>query len=136
MPGEYDRYNMQRLLSLTANVEGEDLGRVAGHIARALQAAGDPPRGVSRDVRGQIVPMQEMFGGRALGKSFEEDQRPLRPLVEQRRRGGQHKNDSLAGARLDRLLRERQETRMEVHISEGREQPFRPDVGLVRRLCK
>ena len=80
--------------------------------------------------------MQEMFGGRrrALGKSFQEDQRPLRPLVEQRRRGGQHKNDSIAGARLDRLLRERQETRMEVRISEGREQPFRPDVGLVRRL--
>src|SRR5262249_11498022 len=29
MPGEYDRYNMRRLVSLTANIEGEDLGRVA-----------------------------------------------------------------------------------------------------------
>lgn len=71
VPGEYDRYNMQRLLSLTANVEGEDLGRVAAHIARAMQAAGDPPRGVSREVRGQIVPMQEMFGWLAGGKVYQ-----------------------------------------------------------------
>ena len=28
MPGEVDRYNMRRYLSLTANIEGEDLGRV------------------------------------------------------------------------------------------------------------
>ena len=34
MPGEYDRYNMQRLVSLTANIEGEDLGRVAGQRRR------------------------------------------------------------------------------------------------------
>src|SRR5208282_2553616 len=38
MPGEYDRYNMTRLVSMTANIEGEDLGRVAGRIADALQA--------------------------------------------------------------------------------------------------
>ncbi len=67
VPGEYDRYNMKRLLSLTANIEGEDLGRVAGHIARALEKAGAPPRGVSVDVRGQIVPMEEMFRGLLLG---------------------------------------------------------------------
>jgi len=36
--GEYDRYNMQRLVSMTANIEGEDLGRVAAHIARAFAA--------------------------------------------------------------------------------------------------
>jgi multidrug efflux pump subunit AcrB len=62
-PGEYDRYNMRRLVSMTANVQDEDLGRVAGHISRALANAGEPPRGVSVEVRGQIVPMQEMFGG-------------------------------------------------------------------------
>jgi multidrug efflux pump subunit AcrB len=67
MPGEYDRYNMTRLVSLTANIEGEDLGRVAGHVARALQASGEAPRGVVVEVRGQVVPMQEMFAGLALG---------------------------------------------------------------------
>jgi multidrug efflux pump subunit AcrB len=67
MPGEYDRYNMTRLVSLTANIEGEDLGRVAGHIAGALQAAGPGPAGVSVEVRGQVEPMREMFRGLALG---------------------------------------------------------------------
>ena len=68
VPGEYDRYNMKRVVSMTANVEGEDLGRVAAHIADALRAAGEPPRGVAVDVRGQIVPMQQMFGALAGGK--------------------------------------------------------------------
>ncbi len=63
MPGEYDRYSMTRLISMTGNIEGEDLGRVAGHIADALQAAGQAPPGVVVDVRGQVVPMKEMFGG-------------------------------------------------------------------------
>ena len=69
--GEYDRYNMRRLVSMTANIEGEDLGRVAAQITRALQAAGEPPRGVMVDVRGQIVSMRQMFGGLAGGKLFE-----------------------------------------------------------------
>jgi multidrug efflux pump subunit AcrB len=63
MPGEFDRYNMTRLLSVTANIEGEDLGRVTSHISEALRAAGEPPRGVTVDVRGQVVPMHDMFGG-------------------------------------------------------------------------
>jgi multidrug efflux pump subunit AcrB len=71
IPAEYDRYNMKRLVSLTANIEGEDLGRVAAHIAAALEAAGEPPTGVTVDVRGQIVPMQQMFGALAGGRLFE-----------------------------------------------------------------
>ncbi len=67
MPGEYDRYNMKRAVSLTANIAGEDLGRVAGHVDRAIKAAGDPPRGVTVDVRGQIAPMKEMLRGLAIG---------------------------------------------------------------------
>jgi multidrug efflux pump subunit AcrB len=65
--GEYDRYNMRRLVSMTANIEGEDLGRVAAHIAAALRAAGDPPRGAQVDIRGQVVALQQMFGGLAGG---------------------------------------------------------------------
>ena len=106
------------------------------------QPAGEAMALQQRPGRGPFVElvecqrMQEMFGGRrrALGKSFQEDQRPLRPLLEQRRRGGHDKNERIAGARRDRLLRERQETRMGVWFSEGREQPLRPDVGLIRRL--
>jgi len=54
MPGEYDRYNMRRVISMTANIEGEDLGRVARKVRAALQAAGEAPRGVTVDVRGQV----------------------------------------------------------------------------------
>src|SRR5207247_8454557 len=62
-----DRYNMRRLVSMTANVEGEDLGRVAGQIDQALAEAGELPRGTQVDVRGQVVPMREMFKGLAIG---------------------------------------------------------------------
>jgi multidrug efflux pump subunit AcrB len=70
MPGEYDRYNMRRVISMTANIEGEDLGRVAQRVQEAMEAAGAPPRGVEVDVRGQIEPFQEMFRSLALGLSL------------------------------------------------------------------
>jgi multidrug efflux pump subunit AcrB len=71
MPGEYDRYNMKRMVSLTANIEGEDLGRVIGRLNSALEAAGAPPRGARVDVRGQVVPMQQMFGALGGGRWLE-----------------------------------------------------------------
>ena len=43
-------------VSLTANIAGEDLGRVAGHVDRAIARAGEPPKGSTVEVRGQIVP--------------------------------------------------------------------------------
>ena len=49
MPGEYDRYNMKRSVSLTANIAGEDLGRVAGRVQRAIERAGAPPKGATVD---------------------------------------------------------------------------------------
>ena len=44
-PGEYDRDMSQRYLTLTANVEGEDMGRASRHVAQAIEAAGDAARG-------------------------------------------------------------------------------------------
>jgi multidrug efflux pump subunit AcrB len=63
MPGEYDRYNMRRLVSLSANIAGTDLGRVADQVDAAIQKSGDPPTGVEVAVRGQIEPMRQMFRG-------------------------------------------------------------------------
>jgi multidrug efflux pump subunit AcrB len=65
--GEYDRYNMQRMLTLGANVSGEDLGSAAERVADALKRVGAPPQGVNVALRGQIVPMQEMFHGLQTG---------------------------------------------------------------------
>jgi multidrug efflux pump subunit AcrB len=65
--GEYDRYNMQRMLTLGANISGEDLGRVSRHVERAIRDLGDPPPRVNVAIRGQIAPMNELFGGLAAG---------------------------------------------------------------------
>jgi multidrug efflux pump subunit AcrB len=66
-PGQIDRSSMQRYLSITANVEGEDLGRASLQIAKAIHDAGEPPRGVRVRVRGQVAPMTEMFHSLAIG---------------------------------------------------------------------
>src|SRR5260221_1011296 len=65
--GEYDRYNMQRMLTLSANTSGEDLGRAAPHGQQAIRDAGKPPDRVGVTVRGQVQPMAEMFGGLSMG---------------------------------------------------------------------
>ncbi|MGH9451711.1 MAG: efflux RND transporter permease subunit, partial [Terriglobia bacterium] len=68
--GEFDRYDMQRMISLTANVEGEDLGRAADQVDAAIARAGAPPRGVEVHVRGQVVPMRQTLRNLALGLGF------------------------------------------------------------------
>jgi multidrug efflux pump subunit AcrB len=67
MPGEIDRTSSQRYVSITANVEGEDLGRAAQQIEQAILAAGEPPRGARVLTRGQVAPMNEMFRALAVG---------------------------------------------------------------------
>jgi len=66
-PGQYDRYNMRRQVSLTANIHGEALGGVAKQISKAIERAGDPPKGATVEVRGQIPPMRQMLRGLAIG---------------------------------------------------------------------
>ena len=65
--GEYDRYNGQRMVTLTANVVGEDLGRVSNEINAAIKRAGEPPRGARVSVRGQIDPMSQTFTNLGIG---------------------------------------------------------------------
>ncbi|HEY2158862.1 MAG TPA: efflux RND transporter permease subunit [Isosphaeraceae bacterium] len=67
MPGEVDRYNSRRYLSLTANTEGEDLGRVIDRIDQAIKRAGQPPKGVEIELRGQVQPMKQMFRSLEIG---------------------------------------------------------------------
>jgi multidrug efflux pump subunit AcrB len=65
--GEYDRYNQQRMVTITANIAGKDLGSVADEVSAALQRAGDPPRGVTVNVRGQVPPMNQTISGLRFG---------------------------------------------------------------------
>jgi multidrug efflux pump subunit AcrB len=66
-PAEYDRLNLRRMVSLSANMDGNDLGRLARSIYHAIDQAGTPPRGVSVEVRGPVLPMQQMFTGLGVG---------------------------------------------------------------------
>ena len=65
--GEYDRVDGQRMVTLTANIVGEDLGRVAGRVEQAIARAGTPPRGAMVTVRGQIAAMRETFTNTTAG---------------------------------------------------------------------
>src|SRR5262245_22028222 len=61
MPGQVDRYKQRRLVSMTANIAGDDLGDVAVAVSRAVEAAGPAPAGVNVDVRGQVTPFRDLF---------------------------------------------------------------------------
>ena len=65
--GEYDRYNMQRMVTITANIADADLGTVAKQVEQAIKNAGVPPAKVNVAVRGQVVPMRQMLDGLRTG---------------------------------------------------------------------
>jgi multidrug efflux pump subunit AcrB len=81
MPGQFDRYNMKREVSLTASLAGTDLGAAATRMNAALarvqreaeqeRAAkakqGEKPGLVTHEVRGQIPPMRQMISGLGIG---------------------------------------------------------------------
>ncbi len=58
MQGQYDRYNQARMLTITGNIAGADLGSVATAVNEAIKRAGEAPRGVSVNVRGQVPALQ------------------------------------------------------------------------------
>ena len=65
--GEYDRRNGFRMLTLSANMAGHDLGKLAKNLDAAIRRAGAPPRGTTVQMRGQIAPMRETFTNLAVG---------------------------------------------------------------------
>ncbi|HLY19016.1 MAG TPA: efflux RND transporter permease subunit, partial [Bryobacteraceae bacterium] len=67
MPGEIDRYNGQHVVSLTANIHGITLGDAAAQLSQAVSAAGEPPRGVSVRMRGEIPPLEQTISGLRIG---------------------------------------------------------------------
>jgi multidrug efflux pump subunit AcrB len=67
MPGLIERYNGQRVVSLTANVHGVTLGQAAPQVNTAVAHAGTPPRGISVTLRGQIPPLEQTVSGLQTG---------------------------------------------------------------------
>ena len=65
--GEYDRINGRRVVLLSANIAGTDLGRVSRALDHALAQIGPVPRGLAVDVRGQIAPMRQTLTNLSVG---------------------------------------------------------------------
>lgn len=65
--GQYERYNMQRMVTVTANLANADLGSVTRQVEQALREVGAPPPKVSVALRGEVVPMRQLLDGLRTG---------------------------------------------------------------------
>ena len=64
--GQYDRYNMARTVSITANLHDQPLGVIARQVEKII-AANPAPAGVSVTLRGQVPPLKELQSGLQTG---------------------------------------------------------------------
>ncbi|MBX9689008.1 MAG: efflux RND transporter permease subunit [Candidatus Obscuribacterales bacterium] len=69
-PGEFDHYNMSRMLSISANLANNDLGKIASEVSQSIDSLGKPPRGIKVSMRGQVPLMQSTFFALYLGVAF------------------------------------------------------------------
>jgi multidrug efflux pump subunit AcrB len=69
-PGEYDHYNMSRMISITANLANDDLGAATRKVQETIDSLGKPPRGVRVSIRGQVPVMNDTFQSLSLGVVF------------------------------------------------------------------
>ncbi len=66
-PGQYERYNLVRVVSVTANLHNIDLGTASRQIAVAVAELGEPPAKGRVDYRGQVGPLTELTEGFSSG---------------------------------------------------------------------
>jgi multidrug efflux pump subunit AcrB len=67
---EYDRYNMDRMVTVAANIEGTDIGAAAAQVAKAIKELGVPPARVNVAIRGQVQPLNDILGALRIGLLF------------------------------------------------------------------
>jgi multidrug efflux pump subunit AcrB len=67
VPGELDRQNGMWMILASANVGNNDFARAAREIDRAIANAGQAPRGVTAQVRGQVNALKQIFTQLAVG---------------------------------------------------------------------
>jgi len=67
VPGELDRQNGMWMIIASANVGNNDFAQAAKEINRAISKAGQAPRGVTTQVRGQVSALKEIFTELAVG---------------------------------------------------------------------
>lgn len=64
--GQYDRYNMARTISITANLHDKPLGSIAKQVEKVI-ADHPAPAGVNVALRGQMPPLKELQSGLQTG---------------------------------------------------------------------
>ena len=64
--GQYDRYNMARTISITANLHNQPLGSIAKQVEKVI-ADNPAPTGVNVALRGQVPPLKELQDGLQTG---------------------------------------------------------------------
>jgi multidrug efflux pump subunit AcrB len=64
--GQYDRYNMARTISITANLHDHPLGSIAKQVEKII-TDNPAPAGVSVALRGQVPPLKELQDGLQTG---------------------------------------------------------------------
>jgi multidrug efflux pump subunit AcrB len=67
VPGELDRQNGMWMILASANVGNNDFARAAKEIDRAIANAGQAPRGVTAQIRGQVNALKQIFTQLAVG---------------------------------------------------------------------
>ena len=66
-PGQYDRSGPNRLVTITANLHEIDLGTATKAVQQAIREAGDPPRGVLVEMRGQTKLLTDTLSSLQMG---------------------------------------------------------------------
>ncbi|MEW6302469.1 MAG: efflux RND transporter permease subunit [Verrucomicrobiota bacterium] len=65
--GTYERYNMARIVSITANIHDVDLGKATREIRAAIADTPPPDNRTKVDVRGQVIPLEQLIDGFGTG---------------------------------------------------------------------
>lgn len=67
IPGEYDRIGPRRIITVSANITGQDLGTATKAVQQAIKEAGTPPKGSTVELRGLAQLLQETLGSLQTG---------------------------------------------------------------------
>jgi len=66
-PGEYDRIGPRRIVTVSANINQQDLGTATRAVQAALDEVGDPPKGSVVELRGLSRLLQETMSSLQIG---------------------------------------------------------------------
>lgn len=62
LPGEYDRSGPRRFVTVSANIQGKDLGSATTAVNKAIAEIGTPPKGLVVDIKGMASLLTETLG--------------------------------------------------------------------------